>query len=99
MPEEGKEITHYSASTRIDEDDEKLPNSGQKGEKLLPINYRNLMKAKSVAQEFTIEKNKFQLLHYYNEIEGDMDFLKKEINGMKNKLQHLNSIKEKSKKT
>ena len=26
-----------------------------------------------------------------------MDFLKKEINGMKNKLQHLNSIKEKIK--
>ena len=96
-PEEGKEITHYSASIRIDEDDEKLPNSGQKGEKLVPINYRNPMKAKSDAQEFTIEKNKFQLLHYYNEIEGDMDFLKKEINGMKNKLQHLNSIKEKIK--
>ena len=83
-PEEGKEITHYSASIRIDEDDEKLPNSGQKGEKMVPINYKNPMKAKSDAQEFTVEKNKFQLLYYYNEIEGDMDFLKKEINGMKN---------------
>ena len=63
-PEEGKEIAHYSASIRIDEDDEKLPNSGQKGEKFVPINYRNPMKAKSDAQEFTIEKNNFQLLHY-----------------------------------
>ena len=78
-PEEGKEITHYSASIRIDEDDEKLPNSGEKGEKMVPINYRNPMKAKSDAQEFTVEKNK------------------KEINGMKNKLQHGNSIKEKIK--
>ena len=43
------------------------------------------------------KKNKFQLLYYYSEIEADMDFLKKEINTMKNKLGHLNGIKEKIK--
>ena len=79
-PEEGKDITHYSASIRMDEDNEKITNAWQKGEKLLPINYRNPMKAKSDAHKFTVEKNKFQLLYYYNEIEADMDFLKKKIN-------------------
>ena len=38
-PKEGKEITHYSATTRMDDDHNKIPNTNQKGEKLVPVNY------------------------------------------------------------
>ena len=67
-PHEGKDITHYSATARIDNDEKKIPNANQKGEKLFPVNYHNPMKARSDALEFTVEKNKFLLMLYYNEI-------------------------------
>ena len=38
-PNEGKEITHYSATARINNDDKKIANVNQKGGKLLPVNY------------------------------------------------------------
>ena len=96
-PSEGKDITHYSATARIDNDDKKLPNANQKGEKLIPGNYRNPIKARSDALEFTVEKNKFLLVFYYNEIESDIDSLKKQIKSMNNKVQHLEKIQQKVK--
>ena len=81
----------------MDEDYKILPNANQKGEKLTPVNYQNALKAKSNVHEFTVEKNKSQLLYYYNKIESDMDLLKKEMNSMKNKLQHLENMQQKVK--
>ena len=47
--------------------------------------------------EFTVEKNKFLLVFYYNEIESDIDSLKKQIKSMNNKVQHLEKIQQKVK--
>ena len=55
------------------------------------------MKARSDALEFTVEKNKFLLLFYYNEIESDIDSLKKEMKSMYNKLQCVKNMQEKVK--
>ena len=38
-PNEGKDIMHYLATARIANDDKKIPNANQKGEKLFPVNY------------------------------------------------------------
>ena len=97
-PEDGVDITHYAALVRIDEDKKQIPNANQKGEELIPKNYRNLNKARSNALEFSVERNKSLLVCYYNEIESDMDLIRKEVKKLNNMLEHLDGMKQKVKR-
>ena len=53
---DGMDITHYAASVRIDGDEKQIPNANQKGEELIPKNYRNQNKARSNALEFSVQQ-------------------------------------------
>ena len=55
-PADGVDITHYAASVRIDEDEKQIPNANQKGEELIPKNYRNPNEARTNALEFSVQQ-------------------------------------------
>ena len=95
---DGVDITHYAALVRIDEDKKQIPNANQKGEELIPKNYRNPNKARSNALEFSVGRNKSLLVCYYNEIESDMDLIRKEVKKLNNMLEHLDGMKQKVKR-
>ena len=97
-PADGVDITHYAALVRIDEDEKQIPNANQKGEELIPKNYRNPNKARSNALEFSVERNKSLLVCYYNEIESDMDLIRKEVKKLNDTLEHLDGMKQKVKR-
>ena len=97
-PADGVDISHYAALVRIDKDEKQFPNANQKGEELILKNYRNLNKARSNALEFSVERNKSLLVCYYNEIESDMNLIRKEVKKLNDTLEHLDGMKQKVKR-